>query len=157
CVAGEPGIGKTTLVEDFLGALTATDRTTLVARGRCSERLAGSEAYLPVIEALADLLRSEPTGSVARLMTVVAPTWYAQVAPLEADGKPGDRAASARGDGGPPSRAPSQQAMLREFSNLLREAPRLGPVVLFFDDVHWADAPTVDLLAHLGRHCQALR
>src|SRR5512135_3812768 len=52
CVAGEPGIGKTTLVEDFLGELAAGGRTCWIARGRCSERLAGAEAYLPFLEAL---------------------------------------------------------------------------------------------------------
>src|SRR5262245_342706 len=39
CVAGEPGIGKTTLVEDFLSGLAATGPTCIVAQGRCSERL----------------------------------------------------------------------------------------------------------------------
>src|SRR5690606_23189883 len=56
CVAGEPGIGKTTLVEDFLDQVAASRRGR-VARGHCSERLAGTEAYLPVIDALEDLLR----------------------------------------------------------------------------------------------------
>jgi Ni2+-binding GTPase involved in maturation of urease and hydrogenase len=52
CVAGEPGLGKTTLVETFLDELAASDVTCSVARGRCSERLAGTEAYLPIVEVL---------------------------------------------------------------------------------------------------------
>lgn len=144
CVAGEPGIGKTTLVEDFLGEVTATGAACLVGRGHCSERLADTEAYLPVIDALGDLLRGDTGATVAGLMKVVAPTWYAQVAPASAN-------AAA------PSRAPSQQALLREFVHLLQELSRRSLVVLFFDDVHWADAATVDLLAYLGRHCPGLR
>jgi predicted ATPase len=140
CVTGEPGLGKTTLVEDFLDELAAPGPGCRVARGRCSERLAGSEAYLPVLEALSELLRTDASGSVARLLRVVAPAWYAQVAV----------------DAGP-SQALSQQAMLRELTGFLQETSRLGPVVLFFDDVHWADLSTVDLLAHLGRHCRGLR
>ena len=44
CVSGEPGIGKTTLVEDFLSEM-ARSSSHLVARGRCSERLAGAEVH----------------------------------------------------------------------------------------------------------------
>jgi predicted ATPase len=148
-VAGEPGIGKTTLVEDFISSLAPAHGQCLVARGHCSERLAGTEAYVPLIDALGDLLRHEPTGAVARLMKVVSPTWYAQVGP------------SARETGGTPaadsSRAPSQQAMLREFYVLLQELSRQFPLVLFFDDIHWADVSTVDLLAYLGRYLSAMR
>ena len=147
CVAGEPGIGKTTLVEDFLDELARSEREVLVARGRCSERLAGTEAYLPVLDALGNLLRSEISGSAGRLMKVVAPTWYAQLSSSSAAGD----------DGAESSRASSQPAMVREFCGFLQLASRLGPVVLFFDDLHWADISTVDLLAHLGRLCREMR
>ena len=50
CVAGEPGNGKTTLVEDFLSDLAASGRDYFVGRGQCSERLAATEAYcLPLM------------------------------------------------------------------------------------------------------------
>jgi predicted ATPase len=148
CLSGEPGIGKTTLVDDFLGGLAARGAGCLVARGVCSERLAETEAYLPVIDALQDLLRGENHVSAARLMKAVAPTWYGQLV------RAGGEAAAGRED---PARATSQPAMLREFCQFVEEAARLGTVVLFFDDVHWADISTVDLLAHLGRTCQNLR
>jgi predicted ATPase len=145
CVAGEPGIGKTTVVEAFLDGLAIPGGPPcLVARGRCSERLGGAEAYLPVIDALADLLRGDGGPSAARLMKVAAPTWYAQVAPAAADPTA-------------PARAFTRQAVLLEFSSFLEEASRMGPVVLFLDDVHWADVSTVDLLAHLGARCRSLR
>jgi serine/threonine protein kinase/predicted ATPase len=142
----EPGMGKTTLVEDFLDRLAHPPGAYLVIRGRCSERLAGTEAYLPVIDGLGDLVRADNNSAVTRLLNAVAPTWYAQAAPTTAHRM---RTQDAQ--------ANSQRAVLREFDAFLREAGRLNPVVLFFDDVHWADLSTVDLLAHLGRHVPTLR
>jgi serine/threonine protein kinase/predicted ATPase len=142
CVAGEPGIGKTTLVDGFLAELLVPDARFQIARGQCSERLADTEAYLPVIDALGDWLRGGAGGAVTRLMKAVAPTWYTQVAPT----------ATAEA-----ARASSQPAMLREFCTFLQEVTRLGAVVLFIDDVHWADVSTTDLLAHVGRQCPSLR
>ncbi|MCI0380815.1 MAG: protein kinase [Gemmataceae bacterium] len=153
CLAGEPGIGKTTLVEDFLAELK--NRPCLIARGHCSERLGDTEAYLPVVDALEDLSYGPAKGSITRLMQVVAPSWRAQ---LQARGatahlSPEEREAAVAQS----PRALSQNAMMREFRTLLQEASRLEPIVLFLDDMHWADVSTVDLLAHLGRHCRGLR
>ena len=55
-VTGEPGMGKTVLVEDFLAEIEVGPYRPVIARGRSSERLAGSEAYLPVLEALEGLM-----------------------------------------------------------------------------------------------------
>ena len=78
CVAGEPGIGKTTLVEEFVADLAA-GRTCTVAHGRCSERLAAAEAYLPFLEALESLLHGQMARRWPAVMKVVAPTWYVQL------------------------------------------------------------------------------
>jgi predicted ATPase/tRNA A-37 threonylcarbamoyl transferase component Bud32 len=146
CVAGEPGIGKTTLVEDFLVELEAEGHSR-VARGRCSERLAGAEAYLPWLEALEDLVRSASGAEMARLMRLVAPSWYAQVAPTDAEIEktPGE------------PRAASQERIKREVAALLQEAARVRPLVLFFDDLHWSDVSTVDLLTYVGTKLSSMR
>jgi predicted ATPase len=143
CVTGEPGIGKTTLVEDFLSELPATGRPCAVARGRCSERLAGTEAYLPFLEALESLLKGAGGDVAARVMKATAPNWYAQVTSLVAE------------DSG--SKAPSQERLKRELGGFLRELSHLQPLFLFLDDLHWADASTVDLLAYLGGKCAGMR
>jgi len=150
CVTGEPGIGKTTLVEDFLADLGTLDRGCIVGRGRCSERLAGAEAYLPFLEALESLLRGTAGESVARTMKTVAPNWYVQVAPLAAEDSSLSRALDE-------VKAISQVRIKRELGAFLQEVSRVQPLVLFFDDLHWADASTVDLLAYLGGRCEGLR
>ena len=84
CVAGEPGIGKTAVVEEFLADLAADGVPYQVARGRCSERLAEAEAYLPVLEALESLVRGPTGATAAHHLRTVAPTWHAQLAPAAA-------------------------------------------------------------------------
>jgi serine/threonine protein kinase len=150
CVCGEPGIGKTTLVEDFLAELAVSGRTCTIARGRCSERLAGTEAYLPFLEALDSLLHGAGGEAMARVMRVVAPNWYAQVVPLAAEDSSFVRALVE-------VKAASQERLKREFGAFLQEVSRLRPSVLFVDDLHWADASTVDLLAYIGSKCVGLR
>ncbi len=147
-VGGEPGIGKTTLVEDFLREAAAAENC-VIARGRCSERQAGAGAYLPWLEVL-DSVRARTGGAAAHLMKTVAPTWYAQVAPLSQDDSPEARAFTV-------SRAGSQQWMKRELASFVEEVARQAPFVLFFEDMHWADESTVDLLAYLAARLEALR
>jgi predicted ATPase len=150
CVTGEPGLGKTTLVEDFLAALAAGDRPPGLARGRCSERLAGAEAYLPFLEALDNLLQGPGGAAAARVMKVLAPTWYVQLAPLATD-DPALARALEEAKGAP------QERRKRELGVFLHELSRHRPLVVFLDDVHWADPSSVDLLSYLGGKCAGLR
>jgi tetratricopeptide (TPR) repeat protein len=150
CVAGEPGIGKTTLAEDFLATLVAAGRHCSIARGKCSERMAGTEAYLPILEALEGLLHGDDSISMAAALKRVAPTWYVQVAPLAANDSSFSRIMEE-------AKAASQERLKRELNAFLLEASRIRPLVFFLDDLHWADVSTIDLLAYIGGKIGSLR
>lgn len=142
CVAGEAGSGKTTLVEDFLGEVVASGRTAHIARGRCSERLAGSGAYLPLLDALETLLCSDVRGVLGHLIKQLAPNWHAQVAPsLQQGASQGSL---------PQVQAASQDRLKRELNGFFREVCRLRPLIVFLDDVHWVDAATIDILGYVA-------
>jgi hypothetical protein len=146
-VVGEPGIGKTLLVEDFLAELAELPERPLLVRGRCSERLAGAEAYLPLLDALDQLLHRSSWSAVHTLVKTVAPTWYVQVA----------HTASSRDRAREDAPAVSQERMKRELAGLLHEASRLRPFVLFLDDLHWADVSTTDMLNYLAGRFDEMR
>ena len=148
CVAGEPGIGKTTLVESALAALQTHDVPPVIVRGRCSERLAGTEAYLPFLDALEASLEQDSSGGVARLIARVAPSWSVLMGRASASTTDGNGAVTALA---------SQERLKREMAALLQQVSQRAPVVLFLDDLHWADLSTVDLLAYLGARFDRLR
>jgi predicted ATPase len=149
-IAAEAGMGKTTLMDAFVRQLEDAGEAVRVGRGRCSERLAGSEAYLPVLEVLDSLQRNEHLGSLTRLIRAVAPSWYAQIIPASANDSSAARLAAETTGG-------SQERLKREISVLIAEIARMQPVVLCFDDVHWADRSTIDLLAYLARRIENTR
>jgi tRNA A-37 threonylcarbamoyl transferase component Bud32/tetratricopeptide (TPR) repeat protein len=150
-ISGEPGIGKTNLVEDFLAELTTGAERPIVTRGRCSERLAGAEAYLPILEALDNLLHRNTGPAVNSVMKTVAPTWYVQVATAALD------TSSSIAELRDQAPAASQERMKRELGALFQEISRSRPVVVYLDDLHWADVSTIDLLNYLASRFADMR
>lgn len=140
CISGEAGQGKTTLIDEFLQDVSSRSKA-LVAVGRCSERLAGAGAYLPVLEMLEGLMAGVDRESTAAVIKSIAPTWYRQLV--------------STADATSPS--PSQERLKREFLVLLQELSVRQPLLVFLDDVHWADVSTTDLLLYIGRQMDQLR
>src|SRR5262245_13462509 len=77
-VTGEPGIGKTAVVETFT-AQAATRTPVWVAHGQCVERYGRGEAYLPILEALGELCRGPDGAHLVAVLRQQAPTWVAQM------------------------------------------------------------------------------
>jgi len=149
-LSAEAGLGKTTILEAFIKLLEDRGEAVRVGRGRCSERLAGAEAYLPVLEVLDSLQHSEKHGSLSRLLRALAPSWYVQITPLPENDSSAARLAADVAIG-------SQERLKREIGALLEEITRIHPVVLCFDDVHWADPSTTDLIGYLARRIDTMR
>jgi tetratricopeptide (TPR) repeat protein len=144
-IAGDAGMGKTTLVEDFLAELDTSGAPIWIGRGRCSERLGKSEAFVPILDCLDSLTRGVMGAEAMDVMARTAPTWLAQLAP-ERGTAPGASEQRA-----------SPDRMRREFVRFFEELSSSHPVVLFVDDVHWIDASACDLMAFLGDRMKQMR
>jgi DNA-binding winged helix-turn-helix (wHTH) protein len=136
-VTGEPGIGKTTLIEHFLAGLG----DVACARGQCVKQDATGEPYLPVLEVLADLCRSGSTAPA--LLRAVAPTWLLQLPWLSSAE---ERDALRREVAGV-----SPQRMLREMGEVLDRYTESRPLLLVTEDLHWSDGSTVQLIDYIAR------
>jgi hypothetical protein len=78
-ITGEPGMGKTTLADEFLRRSRKRYSGVLLARGRCVEQYGTGEAYLPFLDAMASLLAGPGRERVAAMLRTYAPTWCLQL------------------------------------------------------------------------------
>jgi DNA-binding winged helix-turn-helix (wHTH) protein len=136
-VAGDLGIGKTTLIERFVTGLG----DVVCARGQCVEQYGSGEPYLPVLDALAELCRRDST--VAPMLRVVAPTWLLQLPWLST----AQERESVRRD----LAGVGQDRMLREMGELLDRYTESRPLLLVTEDLHWSDSATLQLMNHVAR------
>lgn len=148
CVAGEPGLGKTTAVRTFI-ARALEEQPICVTVGRCIEQFGAGEAYLPVLEALERLDR-QLAGEVLRdLLRRYAPSWLAQLPALS---EPEEREQLQRQVAGV-----TRERMLREIVQAFEALSQERTLILWLEDLHWSDYSTLDLMSALARRTEPAR
>jgi tetratricopeptide (TPR) repeat protein len=140
-ISGEPGVGKTRLAKELIayGRLHGGR----ILQGGCYEYEA-MVPYLPFAEALRDWVHTQTTESLhdklgrnATELAKLAPEIEARLGPLTPN----------------PSLAPDQERM-RLFDNFARFLQNLAAekgLLLFLDDLHWADRGTLSMVHYLLR------
>jgi class 3 adenylate cyclase/tetratricopeptide (TPR) repeat protein len=139
-VAGEPGIGKTRIASELAAEAHADGGVVLY--GRCDPE--GQIPYQPFLEALRSYIAQcpegdlreqigEDSGELVRLMP-------------ELTERLGALSSSTAGDP-----EVERYRLFRSVARLFGEAARIAPVLLVCDDLHWADAPTLQMLKHVMR------
>ena len=135
-VIGDAGVGKSRLHDEFLHLVRGRAR---ILRGRCLSYGEGI-TFWPLVEAVRDAaaIREDdtPDEALAKLRTLAG----------EANADVADRVAAAVGLG-------AEQFSLEELfwgaRKLLEGLARETPLVVLFDDIHWAEPTFLELIEHL--------
>jgi DNA-binding SARP family transcriptional activator len=142
-LAGEPGIGKTRLLEELAGLATA--RGVRVLMGCCYE-LEQNMAYAPLVEALRPLLAAPSAGpspcppaqlaAVAELLPELRQVWpdVPPYQPLPPDAE--------------------RTRLLTCLAQVIRLCAQGKPLLLLLDDLHWADPSSLQLAHYLVRQSE---
>src|SRR3712207_3351180 len=138
---GEAGIGKTRLAEEFVAYAASQGSVTVAARCYPGEM---DLAYGPFVEGLSGAIGREGVAARLEEIPVYLLAEASRLLPELAEVFPGLPSP-------PPLTTPGAQSRFFEgiVQVLLAVCGGPSPGVLFIDDVHWADASSLDLLAYL--------
>ena len=141
-VAGEPGIGKTRLSLEFARSGAAEGTTVLM--GYCDEE--NLVPYQPFVECLSWYFRHCPEVELRGQLAVIG--GGCELAPFVPELR--NRIPDL------PSPLPmdpegQRYRLFEAVAGMFAVASRTRPMLLLFDDLHWADRPTLLLLRHVMR------
>jgi adenylate cyclase len=166
-VIGEAGVGKSRLLREFERELGGRAGAPLVRRGRCLP-YGASVAYWPlgeVIRAECAIVDGDPPAIAwkklsARLGELLddgdresaksSRAKAALIGRLLGIEAPGEPALSEEGDA---QRA--REALFAAVRSCIEGLAREGPLVLVWEDIHWADEGMLDLIEHLVQWARA--
>ncbi len=147
-VTGEPGIGKTCVVNAFLDQIT-TSGEAWIGRGHCIDQRGIGEAYLPILEALGHLCRQPSGKPLFECIRQHAPTWLIQLPGLGDPAEIQELLPSVIGA--------TPVRMMRELADALEVSTKNTPLIFGFEDLHWLDTSSVELLSYLTHRSHPAR
>ena len=140
-VSGEAGIGKTRLLAEATTHATSEGVTTVA--GLCVDVAAGTLPLGPFIDIVRDLHRAGLTTS----LPVATRAELGRLSPEVAPGAGNERTA---GQGG-------QGRLFAAVRDAISVSSAAQPIQVTIEDLHWADASTLDLVTYLARSLQTER
>ena len=140
-VSGEAGIGKSRLVAELVGE--ANGKGVRLLLGRCYE----TEQVLPFGPWI-NALRAGRVAADAETLERLGPVWRAELARLLPETAPGTS---------PGAATPDHAQLFEGVAQLLERAASAHPVLLVFEDLHWADEMSLRLLAFAARRLHRCR
>jgi tetratricopeptide (TPR) repeat protein len=139
-VGGEAGIGKTRLAEQL--AARAAAAGIRVLWGRCWE-MEGRPPYWPWVQIIRDLVHGCTPDALAATLGPRLPHLVQIVPELGVVAAPGGLAAA-------PESEAARFHLFDATATFLAQTAAITPLLLVFDDVHWADVPSLRLLEFLA-------
>jgi DNA-binding SARP family transcriptional activator len=143
-VAGEPGIGKTRLMQEL--ATDAETRGIDVVWGRCHDA-DSVPAFWPWVQALRTLAGSRSREEIERAAEAGGP-WLARLLPELVTAGPS----------APPIPLDHARLLLYDAAaRMVRELAAGRPLLILVEDLHWADVPSLELLGYLTTQLSDIR
>ncbi|HEU5242108.1 MAG TPA: BTAD domain-containing putative transcriptional regulator, partial [Ornithinibacter sp.] len=143
-VVGEPGIGKTRLVDDLVARARQLGTTAVV--GRCSQDDGAPPLWpwLALLDGRADAAGVAGVAGAGDASRIGGPEATPGTAAVVAA-----RAVLRPADGEDADSAERAFAVRETLAAAVRRRAVEGPVLLVVEDLHWADTPTLRALTHL--------
>jgi len=148
CISGEDGIGKSSLVQTFTGRLTR--ETTYCLTARFESTATPHSPLASVVRQLVRLILSEERETINHRASRLLQSLGNEVSALTAAFPETEQLLGSHGAAPLLDQAESEYRLYRVLGKFLRICCATGPVVvLFLDDLHYAEATQLSLLHHI--------
>lgn len=151
-ILGQTGVGKSRLLREFLAEIRDTEPRPLVLRGR-SVAFGGQIGYHALLDILryqGSLMDTDPPEMVQSKLR----DWLQEMLPESTDLLEGLLLTFGSQDGVGADPSALRQRLFESWEELITGLAASYPVVLAFEDMHWADEGLLDLVLTLTEHVQ---